>query len=217
VGYEEGGQLTEAVRRRPYAVVLLDEIEKAHSDVFNTLLQVMDDGRLTDGQGRTVDFKNTVLIMTSNIPVAAGTPDGDSGSSSDSIRADAELRAGLLDYFKPEFINRLDDIVRFAPLTREQISEIVELQVARVIARVAERGIQVTLAPEALTLLGDLGYDPTYGARPLRRVIQKQLTDRLALALLKGELREGESVAVGIVDGELAFENVAETEAAPAV
>jgi len=200
VGYEEGGQLTEAVRRRPYAVVLLDEIEKAHTDVFNTLLQVMDDGRLTDGQGRTVDFKNTVLIMTSNIPVGA---DADHSDDTNSAHADAQLRAGLLDYFKPEFINRLDDVVRFRPLTREQISEIVDLQVARVIDRVAERGVQVTLTDDALTLLGNLGYDPTYGARPLRRVIQKQLTDRLALALLKGELREGESVAVDARDGEL--------------
>jgi ATP-dependent Clp protease ATP-binding subunit ClpB len=214
VGYEEGGQLTEAVRRRPYAVVLLDEIEKAHADVFNTLLQVMDDGRLTDGQGRTVDFKNTVLIMTSNIPVGASAPGDSSGSDSvradaaasadaDSAHADAQLRAGLLDYFKPEFINRLDDIVRFKPLTREQISEIVDLQVARVIDRVAERGIEVTLTGEARTLLGDMGYDPTYGARPLRRVIQKQLTDRLALALLQGELHEGDSVAVDARDGEL--------------
>jgi ATP-dependent Clp protease ATP-binding subunit ClpB len=202
VGYEEGGQLTEAVRRRPYAVVLLDEIEKAHTDVFNTLLQVMDDGRLTDGQGRTVDFKNTVLIMTSNIPVGAGTGDA---AASDSAHADAQLRAGLLDYFKPEFINRLDDIVRFKALTREQISEIVELQVARVIARVAERGVQVVLTDGALTLLGDLGYDPTYGARPLRRVIQKQLTDKLALALLKGDLHEGDSVTVDAQDGELVF------------
>jgi ATP-dependent Clp protease ATP-binding subunit ClpB len=209
VGYEEGGQLTEAVRRRPYSVVLLDEIEKAHSDVFNTLLQVMDDGRLTDGQGRTVDFKNTVLIMTSNIPVGAGTPAGDSGAPSDSIHADAELRAGLLEYFKPEFINRLDDIVRFSPLTREQISEIVELQVARVIERVAERGVQVTLTDDARTLIGDLGYDPTYGARPLRRVIQKQLTDRLALALLKGELREGDSVIVDAVGGQLVLKTIA--------
>jgi ATP-dependent Clp protease ATP-binding subunit ClpB len=200
VGYEEGGQLTEAVRRRPYAVVLLDEIEKAHTDVFNTLLQVMDDGRLTDGQGRTVDFKNTVLIMTSNIPVGGGAVDA---ADSDSAHADAQLRAGLLDYFKPEFINRLDDIVRFKALTRDQISEIVDLQVARVIDRVAERGVQVTLTPEARTLLGDLGYDPTYGARPLRRVIQKQLTDRLALALLEGKLREGNSVAVDARDGEL--------------
>jgi ATP-dependent Clp protease ATP-binding subunit ClpB len=206
VGYEEGGQLTEAVRRRPYAVVLLDEIEKAHTDVFNTLLQVMDDGRLTDGQGRTVDFKNAVLIMTSNIPVGAGSDGGQDSPDSDSAHADAQLRAGLLDYFKPEFINRLDDIVRFKALTREQISEIVDLQVARVIERVAERGVEVTLTDEARTLLGDLGYDPTYGARPLRRVIQKQLTDRLALALLKGELREGDSVRVDTVDGELVLE-----------
>jgi len=211
VGYEEGGQLTEAVRRRPYAVVLLDEIEKAHTDVFNTLLQVMDDGRLTDGQGRTVDFKNTVLIMTSNIPVGTGADDtGDS----DSAHADAQLRAGLLDYFKPEFINRLDDIVRFKALTREQISEIVDLQVARVIERVAERGVEVTLTDDARTLLGDLGYDPTYGARPLRRVIQKQLTDRLALALLEGTLREGDSVLVDAVDGELVLETAGETSAA---
>ncbi len=203
VGYEEGGQLTEAVRRRPYAVVLLDEIEKAHTDVFNTLLQVMDDGRLTDGQGRTVDFKNTVLIMTSNIPVGTGSDGGADSPDSDSAHADAQLRAGLLDYFKPEFINRLDDIVRFKALTREQISEIVDLQVARVIQRVAERGVEVTLTDEARTLLGDLGYDPTYGARPLRRVIQKQLTDRLALALLEGKLREGDSVRVDALDGEV--------------
>jgi ATP-dependent Clp protease ATP-binding subunit ClpB len=203
VGYEEGGQLTEAVRRRPYAVVLLDEIEKAHSDVFNTLLQVMDDGRLTDGQGRTVDFKNTVLIMTSNIPVGADIVDA---ADSDSAHADAQLRAGLLDYFKPEFINRLDDIVRFKALTREQISEIVDLQVAKVIERVAERGVEVTLTDGARTLLGDMGYDPTYGARPLRRVIQKQLTDRLALALLEGKLHEGDSIHVDAVDGELVLE-----------
>jgi ATP-dependent Clp protease ATP-binding subunit ClpB len=206
VGYEEGGQLTEAVRRRPYAVVLLDEIEKAHSDVFNTLLQVMDDGRLTDGQGRTVDFKNTVLIMTSNIPVAADGPASDDGDPHAAASADARLRGELLDYFKPEFINRLDDIVRFQSLTREQLSEIVELQVDLVIARVAERGVQVTLTGDAKQLLGDMGYDPTYGARPLRRVIQKQLTDRLALALLKGELREGDEVTVDVADGELALE-----------
>ncbi len=207
VGYEEGGQLTEAVRRRPYAVVLLDEIEKAHADVFNTLLQVMDDGRLTDGQGRTVDFKNTVLIMTSNIPVAADVPDADSEPDPHAAAAaDARVRSELLDYFKPEFINRLDDIVRFKALTREQISEIVELQVDLVIARVAERGVNVTLTDDAKQLLGDMGYDPTYGARPLRRVIQKQLTDRLALALLEGKLREGDDVTVDVHDGELALE-----------
>jgi ATP-dependent Clp protease ATP-binding subunit ClpB len=204
VGYEEGGQLTEAVRRRPYAVVLLDEIEKAHGDVFNTLLQVMDDGRLTDGQGRTVDFKNTVLIMTSNIAIA--------GSDAD-VLSDTQLRDGLLQYFKPEFVNRLDDVVRFAPLDREQISEIVELQVDKVLARVAERGVTVTLSEDARTLLGNMGYDPTYGARPLRRVIQKQLTDRLAIALLQGEIGEGDSVTVDAVNGELALE----TAAAPAL
>jgi ATP-dependent Clp protease ATP-binding subunit ClpB len=199
VGYEEGGQLTEAVRRRPYAVVLLDEIEKAHMDVFNTLLQVMDDGRLTDGQGRTVDFKNTVLIMTSNIPVRAGSNE-------------SEIRTALLEHFKPEFINRLDDIVRFDALTREQISEIVDLQVARVIERVAERGIEVTLTDDARTLLGNLGYDPAYGARPLRRVIQKQLTDRLALALLEGRIRQGDGVRVTAVHGQLALEPTRERE-----
>jgi ATP-dependent Clp protease ATP-binding subunit ClpB len=199
VGYEEGGQLTEAVRRRPYSVVLLDEIEKAHTDVFNTLLQVMDDGRLTDGQGRTVDFKNTVLIMTSNLPMG--------GAGTGSAR-DAELRKSLLEHFKPEFINRLDDIVRFESLTREQISEIVDLQVARVIERVAERGVHVTLTDRARELIGNLGYDPTYGARPLRRVIQKQLTDRLALALLAGEIKPGDSVTVDTRDGELALEKV---------
>jgi ATP-dependent Clp protease ATP-binding subunit ClpB len=210
VGYEEGGQLTEAVRRRPYSVVLLDEIEKAHADVFNTLLQVMDDGRLTDGQGRTVDFKNTVLIMTSNIPVKgdAAVADGASadGDPHAAASADARLRSQLLDYFKPEFINRLDDIVRFQSLTREQVSEIVELQVDLVIARVAERGVHVTLTDEAKRLLGDMGYDPTYGARPLRRVIQKQLTDRLALALLEGKLRDGDEVVVDARDGELVLE-----------
>ncbi len=200
VGYEEGGQLTEAVRRRPYSVVLLDEIEKAHADVFNTLLQVMDDGRLTDGQGRTVDFKNTVLIMTSNLRVGDG-----SGSATS---RDAEVRTSLLEHFKPEFINRLDDIVRFESLTREQISEIVGLQVARVIERVAERGVQVTLTDNALELIGNMGYDPTYGARPLRRVIQKQLTDRLALALLAGEIRAGDAVTVDTREGELALEKV---------
>src|SRR4029077_11130898 len=214
VGYEVGGQLTEAVRRRPYSVVLLDEIEKAHMDVFNTLLQVMDDGRLTDGQGRTVAFQNTALIMTSNTPIGGDAGDDGAGAGA---AADARLRTELLEYFKPEFINRLDDIVRFRSLPREQISEIVEMQVARVIARVAERGVQVTLTDDAMTLLGNMGYDPTYGARPLRRVIQKQLTDRLALALLEGRLREGDAVTVDAVEGELALEVAAATTGAPVV
>ncbi len=188
VGYEEGGQLTEAVRRRPYSVVLLDEIEKAHPDVFNTLLQVMDDGRLTDGQGRTVSFKNVVLIMTSNIPGG---------------------RAGVEAQFKPEFINRLDDIVEFEPLTREQIGEIVDLQVARLMARVRERGIEIELTDDARTLIANLGYDPTYGARPLKRVIQKRLVDPLALAILEGRFADGDIVRVSAADGELVLERAA--------
>jgi ATP-dependent Clp protease ATP-binding subunit ClpB len=193
VGYEEGGQLTEAVRRRPYSVVLLDEIEKAHPDVFNTLLQVMEDGRLTDGQGRTVDFKNVVLIMTSNIP--GGT-------------------AGAESSFKPEFINRLDDIVEFASLTREQIGQIVDLQVARLVSRVRDRGIEVELTDAARELIGNLGYDPTYGARPLKRVIQKRLVDKLALAILEGEFSEGDTVRVDAADGELVFTRAAATASA---
>jgi ATP-dependent Clp protease ATP-binding subunit ClpB len=187
VGYDEGGQLTEAVRRRPYGVVLLDEIEKAHPDVFNTLLQVMDDGRLTDGQGRTVDFKNVVLIMTSN--VGAGQIDG--------------YRAALERTFKPEFLNRLDDIVEFHPLDREMLGQIVDLQVERLVRRVRDRGIEVELTPAARELLGDLGHDPAYGARPLKRVIQKRLVDPLAMAILEGTYKEGDRVAVDAVDGEL--------------
>ena len=181
VGYEEGGQLTESVRRRPYSVVLLDEIEKAHSDVFNVLLQVMDDGRLTDGQGRTVDFKNTVLIMTSNIPGG---------------------RAGVESQFRPEFINRLDDIVEFASLSREELGRIVDLQVALLIGRVSERGVTVELTDAARELLGNMGYDPTYGARPLKRVIQKRLVDPLALGLLKGDYAAGDAIVVDAVPGE---------------
>jgi ATP-dependent Clp protease ATP-binding subunit ClpB len=195
VGYEEGGQLTEAVRRRPYSVVLLDEIEKAHSDVFNILLQLMDDGRLTDGHGRTVDFKNTVVIMTSNV---AGGIDG--------VRAT----------FKPEFLNRLDEIVEFHQLTRDEIGQIVELQVATLIERVRERGVEVELTDEARTLLGNLGYDPTYGARPLKRVIQKRLVDRLALKLLEGEYQPGDRVVVGAAEAELTFAKAAVTATEPA-
>jgi ATP-dependent Clp protease ATP-binding subunit ClpB len=194
VGYDEGGQLTEAVRRRPYSVLLLDEVEKAHPDVFNVLLQVMDDGRLTDGQGRTVDFRHVVLIMTSNLPGG---------------------RVGAEAQFKPEFINRLDDIVEFHSLDREQIAKIVDLQVARVMQRVRQRGIEVELTDRALELLGNLGYDPTYGARPLKRVIAKHLVDPLALAILEGDFREGDIVRVDAGDGDLVL-SVAE-KVAPAV
>jgi len=185
VGYEEGGQLTEAVRRRPYSVVLLDELEKAHTDVFNVLLQLMDDGRLTDGQGRTVDFKNTVVIMTSNVPGGV---------------------EGVHATFKPEFVNRLDEIVEFHELTREEIGQIVDLQVSKLVDRVRERGVEVELTDAARTLIGNLGYDPTYGARPLKRVIQKRLVDRLALKLLEGEFMLGDRVLVDALEGELTFE-----------
>ena len=194
VGYDEGGQLTEAVRRRPYSVLLLDEIEKAHPDVFNVLLQVMDDGRLTDGQGRTVDFKHVVLIMTSNIPGG---------------------RLGAEAHFKPEFINRLDDIVEFHSLDREQIGAdrrpAGRAPASRACASAASRSSSPT-APA--TLLGNLGYDPTYGARPLKRVIQKRLVDPLALAILEGDFREGDTVRVDAGDGELVL-SVAE-KVAPA-
>jgi ATP-dependent Clp protease ATP-binding subunit ClpB len=165
-------------------VILLDEIEKAHTDVFNILLQVLDDGRLTDGQGRTVDFKNAVLIMTSNIPGG---------------------RAGVEAHFRPEFVNRLDDIVEFSSLRRDQLSEIVDLQVSRLITRVQERGVSIELTPAARELLGNLGYDPTYGARPLKRVIQKHLVDRLALGLLEGAFNAGDHVVIDAIEGELVF------------
>ena len=216
VGYEEGGQLTEAVRRRPYAVVLLDEIEKAHPDVFNVLLQIMDDGRLTDGQGRTVSFTNTILIMTSNVSshliaetASLSRPGRTGGGAEDSAGIDSGIRdqieAVLQQTFKPEFLNRVDDTVIFHRLSREDLSRIVELQVEQLAARVRERGLEIELTDDARTLLGNLGYDPTYGARPLKRVIQKQLIDRLALKLLEGEFREGDAVRVDAEGGELRF------------
>ena len=197
VGYEEGGQLTEAVRRRPYSVVLLDELEKAHPDVFNSLLQVLDDGRLTDGQGRTVDFKNTILIMTSNVGSGSG-----------------DYEAAVKSTFKPEFINRLDDIVEFDALSREQIGEIVTIQVARLVSRVNDRGLDVELTDSAVELIGNLGYDPTYGARPLKRVIQKKLIDPLAIGILDGSFNEGDLVSVDNNDGELVL--TAKPASAPA-
>ena len=199
VGYEEGGQLTEAVRRRPYSVILLDEVEKAHPDVFNALLQIMDDGRLTDGQGRTVDFKNAVLIMTSNVGsqfIAAETVEE---------KAREQVEEALTQTFPPEFLNRIDDVVIFHRLTKEDLGKIVEIQVNALAGRVRERGIEIELTDRARELLGNLGFDPTYGARPLRRVIQKQLVDKLALRLLEGEFAEGDTVSVDAADGELTF------------
>jgi ATP-dependent Clp protease ATP-binding subunit ClpB len=210
VGYEEGGQLTEAVRRRPYAVILLDEIEKAHPDVFNTLLQLMDDGRLTDGQGRTVSFTNTVLIMTSNV----GSAEIVSESVDEKMRE--RIEEILATTFKPEFLNRIDDVVIFHRLSKEDIARIVELQVDQLVGRIRERGIEVELTEDARTLLANLGYDPTYGARPLKRVIQKQLIDKLALRILEGEFSEGDVVRIDAEDGELAFEKASLPEPAKA-
>jgi ATP-dependent Clp protease ATP-binding subunit ClpB len=184
VGYDEGGQLTEAVRRRPYCVILLDEIEKAHADVFNVLLQVLDDGRLTDGHGRTVDFRNTVVIMTSNI----------------------RSQEQLLDHFRPEFVNRLDEIVAFQPLTREQIGEIVELQLARLRGRLAERKLELELTDDAKELIAEAGWDPAFGARPLKRAIQRLVENPLALLLLEGGFTEGDTVGVQAERGALRFE-----------
>jgi ATP-dependent Clp protease ATP-binding subunit ClpB len=200
VGYDEGGQLTETVRRRPYAVILLDEIEKAHPDVFNVLLQIMDDGRLTDGKGRTVDFTNTVLIMTSNV----GSQEIAGERIDENIRE--KINDVLTATFKPEFLNRIDETVIFHRLSREDITRIVDVQVAMLTERVRERGIEIELTDDARTLLGNLGYDPTYGARPLKRVIQSHLVDRLALKLLEGEFAEGDTVRVEARDGDLVFE-----------
>jgi ATP-dependent Clp protease ATP-binding subunit ClpB len=182
VGYDQGGQLTEAVRRRPYAVVLLDEVEKAHPDVFNVLLQLMDDGRLTDGQGRTVDFTNVVLVMTSNLP---GDPK---------------------DFFRPEFINRVDDIVQFNELTEDDLVAIVDIQLDALAARVADRRITIEVSDEAKALLGKIGYDPAFGARPLKRVIQSEVADELAVMILDGKLADGATVAVDVAGDSFTFD-----------
>ncbi len=190
-------------------MILLDEIEKAHPDVFNTLLQIMDDGRLTDGQGRTVDFKNTVLIMTSNV----GSQYIARESVEEVVRE--QVTEALTQTFPPEFLNRVDDVVVFHRLSKQDLAKIVEIQVARLATRVAERGIEIELTDKARELLGNLGFDPTYGARPLKRVIQKQLVDKLALRLLEGEFAEGDAVRVDAKKGELAFEKVAPAKPKP--
>jgi len=194
VGYDEGGQLTEAVRRRPYSVILLDEIEKAHAEVFDVLLQVLDDGRLTDGQGRTVDFRNTVLIMTSNV------------RSPDALR----------DVFRPEFLNRIDEVIEFEPLSKDQIAEIVELQLARLRTRLEERRIELELSSAAKDALAEAGWDPAYGARPLKRAIQRLVENPLALRLLEGDFADGDTIRVDAEDGEIRFEKVGATAAAVA-
>jgi ATP-dependent Clp protease ATP-binding subunit ClpB len=194
VGYDEGGQLTEAVRRRPYSVLLLDEIEKAHTEVFDVLLQILDDGRLTDGHGRTVDFRNTVIIMTSNL------------RSAEAMR----------EFFRPEFLNRIDEVVEFRALTREQLGEIVELQLEQLRERLVARGLGLALTNAAKELVADAGWDPTYGARPLKRAIQRLIENPLALRLLEGDFAEGDTVRVDVADGELVFAKAPAAEPAVA-
>jgi len=202
VGYEQGGQLSEHVRRKPYSVVLFDEIEKAHPDVFNALLQVLDDGRITDGQGRTVDFRNTVLIMTSNI-----------GSQyimdeSNPEQREAKVREALRAHFRPEFLNRIDETVIFDRLDRSELAGIVTLQLERVRVRLEKQGVVLKLSEEVIEFIGNQGYDPVYGARPLKRAIQHHLLDPLSLSLLEGEFQEGDTIEVGVADGALTFSNM---------
>jgi ATP-dependent Clp protease ATP-binding subunit ClpB len=218
VGYDEGGQLTEQVRRRPYSVVLFDEIEKAHPDVFNALLQILDDGRLTDGQGRTVSFKNTVIVMTSNIgtgmveknTIGFSVHGKDSRTGSEGAERDV-TRKRLLDalrqHFRPEFLNRIDDIIVFNALTREHLAEIVEIQLRRVRQLLKDRKIDLEVTPAAKERLIEEGYEPQYGARPMKRAIQRLIQDPLAVRLINGEFSEGDTVVVeaGQAEGELVF------------
>jgi ATP-dependent Clp protease ATP-binding subunit ClpB len=202
VGYEEGGYLTEAVRRKPYSVVLLDEIEKAHPDVFNILLQVLDDGRLTDGHGRTVDFRNTVIVMTSNL---GSDRIQEMARTQDYAALKETVMEVVGNHFRPEFINRIDDAVVFKPLVKEQIIEITRIQLQHLIERLQQRDIDIQITDAALQFLGDSGFDPTYGARPLKRAIQHLVEDPLARKLLAGEYVAGDVIKVDVNAGELEF------------
>jgi ATP-dependent Clp protease ATP-binding subunit ClpB len=209
VGYEEGGHLTEAVRRRPYSVVLFDEIEKAHVEVFNVLLQVLDEGRLTDGHGRTVDFRNTIVIMTSNVGSHFLQEMTDANRAEMEKRVMGVLRAG----FRPEFLNRVDDIILFDRLGREQLKEIVEIQLRRLRSLLAEKKLDLEPTDRAKEELAREGYDPVYGARPLKRVIQKRLQDELAKRVLAGQYGEGDEILVDFRDGAYTFERKPPAEA----
>jgi ATP-dependent Clp protease ATP-binding subunit ClpB len=208
VGYEEGGQLTEPVRRRPYSVVLFDEIEKAHPDIWNTLLQVLDDGRLTDGQGHTVDFKNTIIILTSNLGTPAAAMIEESTKVAPEDKAEL-VRTAVLDevrkHFRPEFLNRLDDLTVFRRLSREQMMTIVDIQLKLFEKRLSRRGLGLTMSPQAKEFLVEQGWDPQYGARPLKRAIQKFVEDELAKKILGGELVQGDVVAIGKSGDALTF------------
>jgi ATP-dependent Clp protease ATP-binding subunit ClpB len=207
IGYEEGGQLSETVRRRPYSVVLFDEIEKAHHDVFNILLQVLDDGRLTDGQGRTVDFKNAIIIMTSNIgsPIIQEYYSGGKLSTKDHAEMERLVRTELRSHFRPEFLNRVDDIIIFHSLGKQQLSRIVEIQLQKLQHRLAQQQLALEVDRSAKELIAKEGYDPQFGARPLKRTIQDLVMDPLATRLLQGEFQPGDRIKVAADDGHLSF------------
>jgi ATP-dependent Clp protease ATP-binding subunit ClpB len=211
VGYEEAGQLTEAVRRRPYSVVLFDEVEKAHPDVLNVLLQLLDDGRLTDAQGRTVDFRNTIVIMTSNLGSQWIT---EPGLSWDEIRE--RVSEAVRTHFRPELLNRIDEVVIFRPLGKGEIKQIVDIQLRALLKRLEERNITIELTDAAKELVAREGFDPVYGARPLRRTIQKEIVQPLAMRLLRAEFHDNDHIRVDARDGELIFERTSATAASPA-
>jgi ATP-dependent Clp protease ATP-binding subunit ClpC len=211
VGYEEGGQLTEAVRRRPYRVILFDEIEKAHPEVWNALLQILDDGRLTDGHGRTVDFRNTVIIMTGNVGTehfrkagSLGFRVGEAGAERTEIPQEA-IERELKRTFRPEFLNRIDEVIIFHPLSKEHVRRIVDLQMREIQERLAEHGVSVCLSEAAREWLAEKGFDPQFGARPLRRTLQRYVESPLSVRLLRGELKRGDIVRVELEGDELAF------------
>ncbi|HKQ39227.1 MAG TPA: AAA family ATPase, partial [Verrucomicrobiae bacterium] len=208
VGFEEGGQLTEAVRRRPYSVVLFDEIEKAHNDVFNVLLQVLDDGRLTDGQGRTVDFRNTIVVMTSNIgsPIIQEYFNAGKLSAEDKIKMEERVKVELRGFFRPEFLNRVDDIIIFHSLTEKQLDTIVDIQLTRLEKRLAQQNLSLELDANARRFLAKEGYDPQFGARPLKRAIQEHLLDPLAMKMLAGEFKAGDRIKATAKGGALHFD-----------
>jgi ATP-dependent Clp protease ATP-binding subunit ClpB len=203
VGFEEGGQLTEAVRRRPYAVILFDEVEKAHPDVFNVMLQILDDGRVTDSQGRTVHFTNTVLILTSNIGSQSILDLG--GDDSRYSEMEKRVNEALRNHFRPEFLNRLDETIIFHSLRADELRQIVDLQVARLVKRLEGRKIGLVLTPEALDQLAASGYDPVYGARPLKRAIQRELETPIAKAILAGQFQAGDTISISVSDGKMAL------------
>jgi len=202
VGYEEGGYLTESIRRRPYSVVLFDEIEKAHPEVFNVLLQILDDGRMTDGHGRTVDFKNTIIIMTSNV----GSQWIQTHTGSERTEMEESVTEALRASFKPEFLNRIDEIIIFDNLTPEQIAQIVEIQMARLGKRLAEKNIRLNLQENAKAFLAAKGYDPVYGARPLKRALQQYIENPLAMQILNGEISESAHLQANVKDDQIVFE-----------